>query len=139
MTDPLANRMPAPPRRPTGVLTFRDLVRIRTQLSLADRTATFSDRIRQERADGADGLHFRQVLSPMDREVVVRDHLGRTQSMVMFGSNNYLGLATHPHVVERVRGAVSEFGIGVGGPPILNGLGPLHRELEERLAALEGK
>ncbi|MEM0961805.1 MAG: aminotransferase class I/II-fold pyridoxal phosphate-dependent enzyme [Bacteroidota bacterium] len=131
--------MTNPSREAPKVLSYRDLVRIRTQLDMPERTATFSGRINQERRDQVDGLHFRQVLSPMGREVLVRDHSGETRSMLMFGSNNYLGLSTHPLVIERTREAVREHGIGVGGPPILNGHGPLHRELEERLAAFEHK
>lgn len=131
--------MTIPPRHPEDVLSYRDLVRIRTQMDLEARTATFSGRIRGERQAGIDGLHFREVLSAADREVVVRDHLGQVRSMLMFGSNNYLGLATHPRVIEAVRAAVAEFGVGAGGPPILNGHGPLHRALEERLADHEGK
>lgn len=131
--------MTIPPRHPKDVLSYRDLVRIRTQLDLPGRTSEFSGRIRGERGVGIDGLHFREILSAADREVVVRDHLGTTRSMLMFGSNNYLGLATHPRVIERVREAVAEYGVGAGGPPILNGHGPLHRALEERLAAHEGK
>ena len=119
------------------VLSYRDLVRIRTQMDLPGRTATFSGRIRGERRAGVDGLHYRRVLGPIDREVFVEDHEGVTRPMLMFGSNNYLGLATHPHVVERVQRAAARYGVGVGGPPILNGYGPLQRELEERLADLE--
>ena len=131
--------MTTPPRHSRPILSYRDLVRIRTRLDLETRTDTFSSRVRGERADEIDGLHFREVLSPADREVWVRDHTGRTRAMVMFGSNNYLGLATHPRVVERTREAVARYGVGAGGPPILNGHGPLHRLLEGRLAEREGK
>ncbi|WP_420457066.1 aminotransferase class I/II-fold pyridoxal phosphate-dependent enzyme [Rubrivirga sp.] len=131
--------MPTPPRRTDTVLSYRDLVRIRTRMDLPGRTSEFTGRIRGERAEGIDGLHFREVLSKTGREVVVRDHLGETRSMLMFGSNNYLGLATHPRVVRAVQDAVGAVGVGAGGPPILNGHGPLHRQLEERLAAHEGK
>ncbi len=122
-----------------SVITYRDLVRIRTQYNYSDRTSTFSNWIYDERKQTIDGLQYRSVLTPMDREVRVRDHSGETRSMLMFGSNNYLGLATHPLVVKRVQEAVATVGVGVGGPPALNGHGPLHRELEERLAAIEGK
>ena len=85
-----------------------------------------------------DGLQYRHVLTPTDREVMVRDYGGETRAMRMFGSNNYLGLATHPVVVERVQKAIAEYGVGVGGPPALNGHGPLQRELQERLALSRG-
>ncbi|MEM1054768.1 MAG: aminotransferase class I/II-fold pyridoxal phosphate-dependent enzyme [Bacteroidota bacterium] len=121
------------------VLTYRELLKIRTQLDASSRTATFSRRIWDERAANVDGLQYRHVLTPTDREVTVRDYAGETRPMLMFGSNNYLGLATHPVVVKRVQDAIAEYGVGVGGPPALNGHGPLQRELQERLAALEGK
>jgi glycine C-acetyltransferase len=57
----------------------------------------------------------------------------------MFGSNNYLGLANHPYVKQKMEEAVRKFGAGVGGPPLLNGYTSLHRNLEERLAHLKGK
>ena len=121
------------------ILSYRDLVRIRTQMDLPERTGTFSERIRAERHASIDGLHFRKVLSRTGRTVRIEDHAGHRQEMLMFGSNNYLGLATHPRVVAAVQNAVGEVGVGAGGPPILNGHGPLHRRLEERLAEREGQ
>ncbi|MEL6614184.1 MAG: aminotransferase class I/II-fold pyridoxal phosphate-dependent enzyme [Bacteroidota bacterium] len=122
-----------------NVLTYRELLRIRTQFGVAERTVTFADRIRGERDAGVDGLQYRHVLTPTDREVLVRDYSGETRPMRMFGANNYLGFATHPVITERVQKAIAEYGVGVGGPPALNGHGPLQRELQERLAALEGQ
>ncbi len=82
---------------------------------------------------------MREVVSAADREVVVVDRpSGNPRKMLMFGSNNYLGLANHPLVIERVRDAVARYGAGIGGPPLLNGFTTLHRELEERLAGLKG-
>ncbi|MBL1213808.1 MAG: aminotransferase class I/II-fold pyridoxal phosphate-dependent enzyme [Ignavibacteriae bacterium] len=83
--------------------------------------------------------HLRCILSPSDREVFVKDrYTGKTKKMLMFGSNNYLGLANHPYVIEITKSAASKYGVGVGGPPLLNGYTNLHRELEERLAELKG-
>jgi 7-keto-8-aminopelargonate synthetase-like enzyme len=36
----------------------------------------------------------------------------RGKKLIMLGSNNYLGLATHPKVVEATIKAVREFGTG---------------------------
>ena len=84
-------------------------------------------------------LTMRIVSSAADREVTIIDpYTGEPRLMLMFGSNNYLGLANHPHVRQRVIEAIREYGAGVGGPPLLNGYTLLHRELEERLAALKG-
>ena len=57
---------------------------------------------------------------------------GRT--LIMVGSNNYLGLTHHPHVVEAARRAVERFGSSCTGSRFLNGTLALHEELERRLA-----
>jgi 8-amino-7-oxononanoate synthase len=62
---------------------------------------------------------------------------GLVRRMIMLGSNSYLGLATHPHVVERAKQAIDRYGCGMGGPPLLNGTTNLHRELELALARLK--
>ncbi|MBT8380742.1 MAG: pyridoxal phosphate-dependent aminotransferase family protein [Ignavibacteriaceae bacterium] len=83
--------------------------------------------------------HLRCVSSAADREVKVIDHYtGELKSMLMFGSNNYLGLANHPYIKEYVCRIIKKQGTGIGGPPLLNGYTSLHYELEERLAHLKG-
>lgn len=54
--------------------------------------------------------------------------------VVMAGSNNYLGLTHHPHVIERVVKAVEKYGSGCTGSRFLNGTLDIHVELEERFA-----
>jgi 8-amino-7-oxononanoate synthase len=57
--------------------------------------------------------------------------------MVMLGSNNYLGLAHHPKVLESARAALDQYGTGTGMNPTL-ALTPLHRQLEEAVADFTG-
>ncbi len=54
--------------------------------------------------------------------------------VLMFGSNNYLGLTRHPHVVEAARDAVLKYGTSMTGSRLLNGTTHLHEELEARIA-----
>ncbi len=83
--------------------------------------------------------HMRCITSAADREVSVVDrYTGKERKMLMFGSNNYLGLANHPYVKNKAIEAISKYGAGIGGPPLLNGYTTLHRQLEERLAHLKG-
>lgn len=56
------------------------------------------------------------------------------QRVLMFGSNNYLGLTRHPEVVEAARQAVTTFGTSMTGSRLLNGSTKLHEELEDRIA-----
>jgi glycine C-acetyltransferase len=108
------------------------------RLRLRDRVTCFGEFLGGLRRRG-ELTTMREIASAADREVMVSDrHSGRRDRMLMFGSNNYLGLANHPYVVERVRQAVARYGAGIGGPPLLNGFTTLHRELEQRLAELKG-
>jgi 8-amino-7-oxononanoate synthase len=59
--------------------------------------------------------------------------------MIMIGSNNYLGLTTHPKVRQAAIDAVREFGTSCTGSRFLNGTLAMHRELEEKLAEYVGK
>lgn len=105
-------------------------------LTVADRAARFAGFLESEVRN--DLLVAREVIGPMDREVLVRDAgTGRERSMLMFGSNNYLGLANHPYVAGKVRETLGRFGAGLGGPPLLNGTMGLHRRAELRLSALK--
>jgi 8-amino-7-oxononanoate synthase len=54
--------------------------------------------------------------------------------VLMFGSNNYLGLTRHPYVVEQARNAVDKYGTSMTGSRLLNGTTRLHEELEDRIA-----
>ena len=55
-----------------------------------------------------------------------------------FCSNNYLGLANHPRLVEAAREAVGRFGVGPAAVRSIAGTTDLHLELERRLAAFKG-
>jgi len=107
------------------------------RLSFRDRVQSLHDLVTRINGD-LQHLYFRSVHSKADREVSIIDPLGKSKKMLMFGSNNYLGLANHPHVVQQVTAAIKDFGIGIGGPPLLNGYTSIMRQLEERLSALKG-
>ncbi len=56
------------------------------------------------------------------------------REILMFGSNDYLGMVNHPRVKEKAIEAIQKFGTGQGGAPIVCGRMTLHAQLEERLA-----
>lgn len=70
-------------------------------------------------------------------EGTVAEYQGK--SLIMCGSNNYLGLTTHPKVQEAAREAISQFGTSCTGSRFLNGTLELHERLEEELAEWIGK
>jgi len=54
--------------------------------------------------------------------------------VLMFGSNNYLGLTRHPYVVDSAARAVLKYGTSMTGSRLLNGSIHMHEELERRIA-----
>lgn len=61
------------------------------------------------------------------------------KEVLMLGSNNYLGLTSHPEVKEAAKKAIDKFGTGCAGSRFLNGTLSIHLELEEKLAEFMGK
>lgn len=59
--------------------------------------------------------------------------------LIMCGSNNYLGLTTHPKVREAAKQAIDRFGTSCTGSRFLNGSLELHERLEHELAEWVGK
>ena len=59
--------------------------------------------------------------------------------VTMFGSNNYLGLTTHPKVQEEAVAAIASFGTSMTGSPFVNGSIKLHGEFEEKIASFYGR
>jgi len=56
------------------------------------------------------------------------------REMIMIGSNNYLGLTTHPKVREASLKALEQYGTSCSGSRFLCGTLDLHEKLEARLA-----
>ena len=61
------------------------------------------------------------------------------KQIIMVGSNNYLGLTTHPKVREAALEAIRRYGTSCTGSRFLNGNMKLHLDAEEKLAAFVGK
>jgi glycine C-acetyltransferase len=55
-----------------------------------------------------------------------------------FCSNNYLGMANHPRLVQAVQASVQEYGVGPAAVRTIAGTMDLHLMLEERLARFKG-
>jgi 8-amino-7-oxononanoate synthase len=78
--------------------------------------------------------YFKAISKAEDTVVLIEG-----KERVMMGSNNYLGLTHHPHVLEASRRALEMFGSGCTGSRFLNGTLDLHEQLEARLAQFLGK
>jgi 8-amino-7-oxononanoate synthase len=79
-------------------------------------------------------FYFRELDSAQGPEVTLNG-----QRMIMIGSNNYLGLTTHPRVKEAAVRAIEKYGSACAGSRFLNGNLSVHEELEVKLAAFVRK
>jgi 8-amino-7-oxononanoate synthase len=99
---------------------------------LRDKTAKYNepDKIKES------GLYpfFRPIASEQDTEVYIDG-----KKVLMFGSNSYMGLTSHPKVKEAAIKAVEKYGTGCAGSRYLNGTLDIHVELENKLAEYVGK
>lgn len=60
------------------------------------------------------------------------------RQVLLLCSNNYLGIAGHPALVEKMIAATREYGAGSGSSRLISGTMPPHVDLEERIAAFKG-
>ena len=73
--------------------------------------------------------YFHALESRQDKVVMMEG-----KRRIMLGSNNYLGLTTHPEVIEAGIRAFEQYGSGCSGSRFLNGTLQMHLELEKELA-----
>ncbi|HZX58881.1 MAG TPA: aminotransferase class I/II-fold pyridoxal phosphate-dependent enzyme, partial [Mucilaginibacter sp.] len=99
---------------------------------LHDRIALFKD-AEEVRSKGV-YPYFRPIESGQDTEVMIDG-----KRVLMFGSNSYLGLTSHPKIKEASKRAIDKYGTGCAGSRFLNGTLDIHIELERRLANYVGK
>ena len=59
------------------------------------------------------------------------------KNVINLSSNNYLGLATNPRMIEACKKATDKYGIGAGAVRTINGTLDIHDELEAKLAAFK--
>jgi len=77
---------------------------------------------------------FIPISSGQDTQVTVRG-----KEMIMIGSNNYLGLTSHPEVKQAAIDAIKIYGAGCTGSRFLNGTLDIHEDLERKLAQFMNK
>ncbi len=73
--------------------------------------------------------YFHALESRQDKVVMMEG-----KRRIMLGSNNYLGLTTHPEVIKAGIKAFEQYGSGCSGSRFLNGTLQMHLELEKELA-----
>lgn len=88
----------------------------------------------------AEGLykHLQMIESPMDAAIKIRGADGKPREVLCFCSNNYLGLANHPEVVEAGTKGLKDFGAGTASVRFICGTFSPHEVLEKSIAKLMG-
>ena len=79
----------------------------------------------------AKGTHFKLRMLD-DQQAPVCHYDGR--EVINLASNNYLGLANHPKLIEAAMEATRKFGVGSGAVRTIAGTMRIHMELEEKIA-----
>jgi glycine C-acetyltransferase len=87
-----------------------------------------------------DGLwkQLQTIDGPMDAQITLVREGGRRQKVLCFCSNNYLGLANHPEVIDAGHKALRDFGAGTASVRFICGTFSPHWELERAIARMMG-
>jgi len=96
------------------------------------KMAWINEEIAQLKAQGL-FTNIRTLGSPQGAWLIVDG-----KRVLNFSSNNYLGLANHPRLVEAAKQAMDQYGVGPAAVRTIAGTMNLHLELEERLAKFKG-
>lgn len=95
----------------------------------------FEEFLRQQLAD-LEERSLRRRLRVSDSRTGPVTRIG-DKTLHNFASNDYLGLAAHPAVIDAASRAAREFGAGSGSSRLVSGTQPPHREVEEKIAAFK--
>ena len=72
-------------------------------------------------------------------EAKIRNGAGSSRTVINMTSYNYLGLSSHPEVIQAAKEALDRYGLGASGAPLLSGTFDLHTEFARRLAEFKQK
>lgn len=76
----------------------------------------------------------RIITSPQGAEI----KLNTGDTVLNFCANNYLGLSSHPEVIEAAKGAMDSHGFGMSSVRFICGTQDIHKELEQKIADFYG-
>jgi 8-amino-7-oxononanoate synthase len=92
----------------------------------------FSKRLQELYAQKVNRL-IRDRSTRQNAKILVND-----RELINFASNDYLGLAGHPEVIQAAAESMKDFGFGSGASRLLGGGSILHRDLEDAIARFKG-
>ncbi len=98
-------------------------------------------RIRQELEEIKNNGLYKQeriITSPQGADIEVQIPGRSSQPVINFCANNYLGLSSHPKVIEAAKRYVDTRGYGLSSVRFICGTQDIHKELEQKIAAFLG-
>ncbi len=122
----------------SGSTDMDDSMKERTSLASIGGKDVFEKAYKFMAADNARRMGIYPYFRPLDFNDGPEAEINGKR-VLMFGSNNYLGLTKHPKVREAARAAIDRYGTSTTGSRLVNGSMKLHEELEQKLAAFMGK
>jgi glycine C-acetyltransferase len=84
----------------------------------------------------AAGLYKRERIIVGPQDAVIR--LDNGAEVINFCANNYLGLSSHPRVIEAAKRAIDSHGFGMSSVRFICGTQDIHKELEAKIASFYG-
>jgi len=99
-------------------------------------STSFYNRLQTELQEiDANGLMKKErvIASPQGAEITVNG-----KQVLNFCANNYLGLSSHPKVLEAARNTIDERGYGMSSVRFICGTQDIHKQLEEKLSSFLG-
>lgn len=101
--------------------------KIRTMYTLKEKLSAELESIKEN------GLYKseRIIVSPQDAEI----KLDSGKTVLNFCANNYLGLSSHPKVIEAAKKAIDTHGFGMSSVRFICGTQDIHKTLEQKIAA----
>jgi glycine C-acetyltransferase len=83
-----------------------------------------------------DGLFKEERIIVTPQDAVIKIDTG--QEVINFCSNNYLGLSSHPEVIQAAKDAMDSHGFGMSSVRFICGTQDIHKELEKKIAHFYG-
>jgi len=84
-----------------------------------------------------DGLYKREriITGPQDAKIKI----STGQEVINFCANNYLGLSSHPEIIQAAKDTMDSHGFGMSSVRFICGTQDIHKELEQKIADFYGK
>jgi len=83
-----------------------------------------------------DGLFKKERIITSPQDAVIKISSG--EEVINFCANNYLGLSSHPDVIQAAKDAMDTHGFGMSSVRFICGTQDIHKELERKIAAFYG-